>query len=316
MVDDIKFSVTGRVLSVAVNPEGTLLAVAGHHGEVALLDAASGRVVRRWHAIRLRRWRGNHGAEWVDTVAFTADGRGVVTAADDGRTVIWDAATGKEIATVTLRTDPARYVFIALPSPDGSKVALFTGPNLTDVHFERVAPGVSRVGVWDVATGKRLWERDIGVNFWSRPVLVASPDWSLLATGGFLHEVRLWDASTGKQVGSPIQASDGFVSSVAFDPTGKRLLTGGSDGTVRMFDVASHRQVGTSLPGDSDWMTALFGPDGTSVLALSGSGQARLWDLSDERLRRQACRTANRVLTEDEWRRFVPGRRYAPACRG
>ena len=108
-----------------------------------------------------------------------------------------------------------------------------------------------------------------------------------------------------------------FVVSAGFDPTGRMLVTGGSDGSVRLFDVDSQRQVGTSLPGvGGQWATAAFGPTGDSVLALSGSGRGWIWDISAERLREQACRTANRALTSDEWRRYLPGRAYAPTCRG
>ena len=314
-VAQVAFGVTGWVQSLAVSPVGGLLAVAGHHGEVALLDASQGHVVRRWRASEASLAGGNRGTEWVNTVAFTADGRDVVTGNDEGRAVVWEASSGKEIAAVTLPSDSPRYVLAALPSPDGRELALFTGPNISARSYR--PPGVSRVGVWSVETGERRWERDIEPNFWARPVLAASPDWSLLATGGFLREVRLWDVRTGEPVGNPIPASEGFVVSAAFDSTGTRLLTGGTDGTARLFHVASHRQIGASLPGIPDrWTTALFERDATSVLALSGAGSAWLWDLSVERLRQRACRVAHRALTEDEWRRFVPGRRYAPVCRG
>jgi hypothetical protein len=49
-------------------------------------------------------------------------------------------------------------------------------------------------------------------------------------------------------------------------------------------------------------------------LSLADTGQAWLWDISVERLRERACRTANRALTKEEWQRFLPGRDYAPAC--
>jgi WD40 repeat protein len=172
------------------------------------------------------------------------------------------------------------------------------------------------VGIYRVATGRPLWEKDANrVNVWARPVLAASPDWSLVATGGFVRDVRLWDTHTGDPVGQPLPASAGFVVSAAFDPAGQLLITGGSDGSVRLFDVGSQRQVGTSLPAvGGRWVTAVFGPKGESVLALSGTGRAWSWDISVERLREQACRTANRTLTKAEWRRFVPGRDYAPTC--
>jgi hypothetical protein len=63
-------------------------------------------------------------------------------------------------------------------------------------------------------------------------------------------------------------------------------------------------------------MTALFGPDGESIVALAETGQAWLWNISVERLRQRACRTANRALTREEWQRFLPDRDYDSACTG
>ncbi|HXH96712.1 MAG TPA: PQQ-binding-like beta-propeller repeat protein, partial [Gaiellaceae bacterium] len=300
---------------VAVSPDGTKLAAANQFGEVALLDAATGHVLRIWTANVVRYSNRNTGPESVGTVAFTTDGRDLVTANDDGRAVIWDVETGKKVAALTLPRKPSRNVLAALPSPDGREIALLTSPNIFAKKGYR-GPDVPRVGVWSVETGRPLWERDVGRNFWAQPGLAALPDWSLLATVGFFRQVRLWDVRTGDPVGDPIIAGEGFVISASFDPTGRRLLTGETDGTARVFDVVSHEQVGAPLPGiGAWWTTALFGPGGKTVLTLSGNGQAASWDLSVDGLRAQACRTANRVLTEDEWRRFLPGRRYAPACR-
>jgi WD40 repeat protein len=306
---ETNWGVSGAVQSIAVDPEGTMLAAADDLGEVALLDAATGAVLRRWRANVVRR---NTGPGFVNTVAFTADSRDLVTANDDGRAVIWNVKTGKKIGAVALPSTPARYVLAALPSPDGRELALLTGPNV----YSAGPGGAARVGVWSVETGKPLWEQDVGLDFFEHPGLAASPDWSLLAAVGFFRAVRLWDVRTGNPVGNPIPAGEGFVTSASFDPTGRRLLTGGTDGTARMFDVATHEQVGAPLPGRTPWWTeALFGPDATTVLTLTGDGQAAWWDLSEDTLRTQACRTANRVLTENEWRRYVPGRPYAPTCR-
>jgi WD40 repeat protein len=279
-VEYFKGWVSTLPLPVAVSPDGTMVATANQFGEVALLDAATGHVLRIWTANVVRYSSRNTWLESVNTVAFTADGRDLVTANDEGRAVIWDVETAKQIAAVTLPSNPSRYVLAALPSPDGRELALLTGPNVFATKRSR-GPDVPRVGVWSVETGKPLWERDLGPNFWEQVGLAASPDWSLLATVGFFREVRLWDARTGEQVGAPIPASERLVISASFDPTGRRLLTGGTDGTARVFDVATHKQVGASLPGLAQWWTkALFGPDATTVLTLSGGGEATWWDLS------------------------------------
>jgi WD40 repeat protein len=297
---------SGNVVSVAVSPDGSLVAATAQTQEVAVLDAKSGRVVGRWRASRV---------PWVNTVAFTADGGSLVTGDDDGRVVVWEPRSGKRLAAFRI---PDRQVVVALPSPDGERVAVFTQPSWFAYPNGRPPPSeqAARIGVWDVAKGAPLWEAEPSeLNFWARPVLAASPDWRTLVSGGFARDVRFWDVGTGTPLGAPLAASEGFALSAAFDPAGRILLTAGTDGRTRLFDVATRLPLGSSLPGDDNrWTTALFGPGGQSLLALSNTGRGWLWDVSVENLRERACRVANRPLSEEEWRRYLPGRRYDPAC--
>jgi DNA-binding SARP family transcriptional activator/class 3 adenylate cyclase/WD40 repeat protein len=302
----IRFGLGPNVQSLALSPDGQRLAAAAGTQEVALLDAASGKVVRRWRAS----WR-----PWINTVAFTADGKTLVTGGDDFRIVAWDPATGRQLRAVMLARRQANLV---VPSPDGSEVAFFSQASSFAYPGSNVpkAEQDTRVGVWEFgASGPRWQARANDVNYWVRPVLAASPDWSLLVTGGFPRDVRFWDPRSGRRLGGPLAASAGFTFSAAFDHSGRTLLTAGTDGMTRLFDVATRRQLGASLPGaENHWTTALFGPRGESAISLTDTGQAWLWDIAVERLRQRACRTANRALTREEWRRFVPDRDYAPAC--
>jgi len=57
-----------------------------------------------------------------------------------------------------------------------------------------------------------------------------------------------------------------------------------------------------------------FTPDGTRLVAASDTGRAYLWDLQPGSLVDMACRVAGRRLTRAEWKQFLPGRDYSPAC--
>ncbi|ABW12177.1 WD-40 repeat protein [Parafrankia sp. EAN1pec] len=120
---------------------------------------------------------------------------------------------------------------------------------------------------------------------------LASGPGGLLAIGAG-DAVRLWDARTPtarRLLGIPLTDSDG---SVALGPEGL-LATGGSDGAVRLWDIHnpnSARLLDTLSPAASDAaleegggrldVELAFGPSG--LLAASfGSGQVRLWDISD-----------------------------------
>ena len=90
-----------------------------------------------------------------------------------------------------------RFVGLAFLSPDADELAIFSSPWTPETGASGCRVGdrgvPPRVGVYSVATGRPLWERDADrINVWARPVLAASHDWSLLATGGFVRDVRLW----------------------------------------------------------------------------------------------------------------------------
>ena len=55
--------------------------------------------------------------DWVNSAAYSPDGKHIVTASDDRTARIWDAATGQEVRPLTGHTDP---VYSAAYSPDGT----------------------------------------------------------------------------------------------------------------------------------------------------------------------------------------------------
>jgi WD40 repeat protein len=62
-----------------------------------------------------------------------------------------------------------------------------------------------------------------------------SPDGRTVLTGSGDRTARLWDAATGKPIGTPL-AHDAGVAAVAFSATGDAVLTKTEDGVVRRWD--------------------------------------------------------------------------------
>jgi hypothetical protein len=57
-----------------------------------------------------------------------------------------------------------------------------------------------------------------------------------------------------------------------------------------------------------------FSPDSRRLLVTTGDGQGAVWDVDPSSWATRACVLANRKLTREEWREFLPGRAYEPAC--
>ena len=74
-----------------------------------------------------------------------------------------------------------------------------------------------------------------------------SPDGKTALMGSDDYSARLWDASTGQPVGTPLRHGDG-IWAVAFHPDGRSLLTGCGDGTARIWQVPMAPPRGRPLP--------------------------------------------------------------------
>ena len=69
-----------------------------------------------------------------------------------------------------------------------------------------------------------------------------SPDGSLLALALSDKTVRLWDASTGREV-RKLEGHTSSVRAVAFSPDGSLLASASGDETVRLWDASTGQEL-------------------------------------------------------------------------
>jgi RNA polymerase sigma factor (sigma-70 family) len=119
-----------------------------------------------------------------------------------------------------------------------------------------------------------------------------SPDGKQAATGSGDRTVKLWDASSGKELAT-LSGHEGMIEAVAISPDGKTLASGDNTGMVKVWDVASRRERYTvaahveDVPRrDGEGVHRLaFSPDGNTIAAASWNGVGFVWDTADGRLR-------------------------------
>ena len=145
--------------------------------------------------------------------------------------------------------------------------------------------------------------------------LAFTPDGRMLASGGIGDRfVHLWDVEKGKLL-RELEQNVGGAHSLEFSRDGRTLAVGGyGEPYAALLDVATGSQIGPRLTAGRDSAMVDVSPDGRSLLQTHGNGEGAVWDIDPESWARRACALANRTLTQEEWKKFLPGRPYEPAC--
>jgi WD40 repeat protein len=241
-------------VGLALSPDSQLVAMPGAHGEVITLRD----VVRNRDVAKLTH------PDHVEMVAFSTDGKALVTAGP--RSVrIWNLAGAEE--KLALSGHGGGVPGLAF-SPDGKLLAS--------------AGKDGMVKIWDPATGRCI--KDLTA-FREPPEPVAfSPDSRLLAAGDKAGTVRIWDVASWQELPVPAQDIGREVYAVVFSPDGKYFAAGGRKSTVRLWDARSGQEHGTPLHGHEGGVVAVaFSPDGERVASVDKDGSTKLWDMPSRR---------------------------------
>lgn len=235
------------------SPDGRLLASGGQDRQICVWDADMGSV---------RRALEGH-ATAVTLVRFIEGNAGLLSADFDGAVKVWDVADRPGVTTVTC---PGRTIFNVAICADGRRLAASS------------AGGREPAVLCDLATGAR-----VATLVGHRGVisgLAFSPDGSVLATGGYDHDVRMWDVGDGSCVGV-LKGHENFVESVAFCLGGERLASCSDDNTVRIWDVGSRTCLMILRGHTGRCPMVAASPDGETVASCSIDGTIRVWSARD-----------------------------------
>jgi WD40 repeat protein len=242
----------------------------------------------------------------VDALAFTPDGRWLISAGHDFSVRLWDLNTGRqvrilgrhsrEVNTLAVCPDSSCVVSGANDQvlklweiPSGRLVRTFTGHTGSiycaifskdgqqlisgsgdPPHFEGRKPDFS-IRIWDVKSGRQL--RKLEGHLKTVASVDLDRDGRVLATGSFDGTVKLWDFNTG----TVLRTIDGFREEVKaqFSPDGSLLVTA-SLGRIELWEVLTGRSIGM-VARDAKPYVVVFHPTAFQV-AYASEGTVKLLD--------------------------------------
>ena len=250
------------VEATAFSPDGKLLASVTLDG-TTLWDTATWRPVGPPLRSSQGGWQG---------VDFSPDGRTLAVAGGKGRVELWDVRTRKELRKLT---DPAAArsgepaLSVVRYSPNGRVIA--AGPQETN-----------HVTLWATRSGRVIGRPIITNPPGSGAQSISfSPDSKRIAVPGAPGTVGIWEVSTGRRVGGPLQVGDADVQAVIF-ADGRTVIASDNSGSVSIIDVATGRPIHTPLSvGDEPAGSLDLSPDGRLLAAASSAGSVSVWDLEN-----------------------------------
>jgi WD40 repeat protein len=210
------------------------------------------------------------GHEGTVCVAFSPDGKTLLTGGDDGLLKLWDVRSGRALHTIPVGQQGIVAVGF---SPDGSVFAAGGRDQATRI--------------WDARSG--VLKRTLEGHRHYVTALAFSPTSKVIATASYDRNIILWDVESGDRV-KWFSGHARLVFSIAYSPDGNLVVSGGGDGVGKggelyLWDAATGR-LKWSLKGENDVQVVVvaFSPDGQSFAAAAVTGVTRIFDTATGRV--------------------------------
>ncbi|KAF9542708.1 WD40 repeat-like protein [Agrocybe pediades] len=300
-----------RLTSTAISSDTTIIAIGfaiGYDSDSEVKD-----VIHIWniHARAMTdvlAGRNGH----ISALAFSHDGKKLISGSSNHTIRIWDIATGNghtsTICSLALSSSGTKLLSgsedqcvclcdIAPPcqiawSPDGTRiasgqyggtVAVWSAQNgeassISSIAFSpdssRITAGTMDGAVvsWDLRTGEMV---ETLLQGHSDAVLsiAYSPDGSIIASASSDCTIIIWDCSTEEMIGKPL---------MAFTPDGNRLISGVKNGSIYIWDVHTGQTILDPIKGNTDRAISSIAcsPDGNQFVSVSFNGTLCMWSLT------------------------------------
>ena len=200
---------------------------------------------------------------FVNSVAFSPDGRQIASGSEDNTIKVWDSKSGACVQTLEGHSESVTSVAF---SPDGQQITSGLRNNT--------------IQVWDCESGICIQtlkghSKVKGLSEVSS-VAFSHNGWQI-ASGSSDNTIKVWDCKSGICI-QTLKGHSDYINSVAFSPDGQYFISGSRDNTIKVWDYKSGICI-QMLKGHSNSVQSVaFSPDGQQIASGSSDNTIKVWD--------------------------------------
>ncbi|MAV38177.1 MAG: hypothetical protein CMJ59_22285, partial [Planctomycetaceae bacterium] len=254
------------------SPVEEVLAYAANDYSVVVYDRAKRQEIKRLVG---------HGDD-VMSLAFSHDGRLLVSGSRDQTVRLWDVEVGVEMQVMKGHRGGVHSVAW---SPDQKRVVSAAGgPSFGSGHTARI---------WDVKTG--TMSRMVSGEWPGWMSSRWSPDGKYLATAYHAHRVVIRNGESYEEVRTLTTRSPTVVC-LEWATDSKRLATGDESGIIQIWNVEDGQEVGALTGHTGQIRSLVWSPDDSELLTGGHDGSVRVWTVEQSALKKVVSNAGFQVM--------------------
>lgn len=201
----------------------------------------------------------------VLAVAWSPNGKRIVSGSQDHTVQVWDATTGGHVLPYSGHTDGVEVVAW---SPDGKRIAS-AGKDRT-------------VQVWDATNGNLI------VIYKGHTQTVLALAWShdskYIASGSFDQTIQVWNATLGGQPLVNYSGHSDTVTAVGWSSNDKQIVSASYDTTVQIWEATTGNSIATYSGHKDAVFTAAWSPDNKYIASAGSDKTVQVWEAATQKL--------------------------------
>jgi WD40 repeat protein len=186
----------------------------------------------------------------VSALVYSADGRRILSGANDMLVRLWDVHSGQELKVLS------------------GHAAMVTSVALSrDERFAASGSADKTVRLWDLRSS--LPSRRSPGHSALVTALAFAPDGNWFVSASEDFTIRIWDSASGEEL-RVLSGHGARVSSLAIAPDGRSIVSTSGDDTIRIWDAESGRQNAVLQAGSPNMHSIQFIADGRRIICAEG----------------------------------------------